>query len=70
MPNQDGTGPMGLGARTGRARGNCVAPLVQNQPQAGGLSADAKFEPRPRGRRGNGCGCGGRGRGHRNAGQS
>ena len=54
MPFRDGTGPMGLGAGTGRGMGGCVGtnPMAGAAPLGLGL------------RRGRGCG-GGRGYGYR-----
>jgi hypothetical protein len=69
MPNQDGTGPMGLGSRTGRIRGNCKSPLAPN-PSSTVIPVDARLVMQPKGGRGNGCGCGGRGRGHKNSSRS
>jgi len=49
MPNFDGTGPAGMGPRTGGQRGNCKG---------------AKPRPRPMDGRGRGMGRGRRGRGN------
>jgi hypothetical protein len=64
MPRADGTGPMGMGAMTGRAAGYCAgsrAPGYANPIPGRGLEMGLGTDRRPRGR-----GFGGGGRGWRN----
>ena len=61
MPNFDGTGPAGAGAKTGGQMGKCAEVKPQDRP------FDGRGKGMGRGQRGRGLGLGLKGRGRRQA---